>query len=83
MGQHPTAAMLAVMNATTPLFAALLAHVPQVERVGRWRMLGRVGTVGAISVTFLNPVVAGVSGALYLGEVVTLQRDWPACIGRR
>ena len=33
----------------------------------------RIGPVRAMSVTFLNPVVALVSGALYLGEVVTLQ----------
>ena len=180
--QHLTAGMLAVLNATAPLFAALLAHVTRAERLGRWRMLGlligfagvgvltwgnasfksaggllavaamllcsliwalganytskhlagmdtmaltagglalaaaalaplawatfpatppssqawaevaflgvassamgfllyyrllrRIGTVGAISVTFLNPVVAGLSGALYLGEVITLQ----------
>ncbi len=180
--QHLTAGMLAVLNATAPLFAALLAHVTQTERLNRWRKLGlligfagvgvltwgsasfksadgllavaavllcsltwamganytrkhlagmetmaltagglavaaavltplawatfpatppspqawaevaflgvassamgfllyyrllrRVGTVGAISVTFLNPVVAGVAGALYLGEAITLQ----------
>ena len=38
-----------------------------------YRLLRRIGVVGATSVTFLNPVVAGVSGALYLGEAVTLQ----------
>lgn len=180
--QHLTAGMLAVLNATAPLFAALLAHVNKTERLGRWRALGlligfagvgvltwgsasfkstagllavaamlacslmwslganytrkhlagmdtvaltagglalagaslaplawatypatpppasawaevaflgvassalgfllyyrllrNVGTIGAISVTFLNPVVAGLAGALYLGEAVTLQ----------
>ena len=38
-----------------------------------FRLLRRIGPVRAMSVTFLNPVVALVSGALYLGEVVTLQ----------
>ncbi len=180
--QHLTAGMLAVLNATAPLFAAALAHIGKTERLGRWRLLGlligfggvgvltwgsasfkttagltavgamlacslmwavganytrkhlagmdtlaltagglalaavtlaplawatlpatppgprawaevaflgvassalgfllyyrllrRIGTVGAISVTFLNPVVAGISGALYLGEAITLQ----------
>jgi len=180
--QHLTAGMLAVLSATAPLFAALLAHVTQAERLGRWRLLGlligfagvgvltwgsasfksadgllavaamlacsliwtlganytrkhlagmdtmaltagglalaaaalaplawatwpatlpgprawaevaflgvassamgfllyyrllrRIGTVGAISVTFLSPLVAGLSGALYLGEAITLQ----------
>ncbi len=180
--QHLTAGMLAVLNATAPLFAALLAHIGKTERLDGWRRLGlligftgvavltwgsasfktpagllavgamlfcslvwalganytrkhlagmdtmaltagglalaaaalaplawatypatppgarawaevaflgvassamgfllyyrllrRIGTVGAISVTFLNPVVAGLSGALYLGETITLQ----------
>ncbi len=180
--QHLTAGMLAVLNATAPLFSALLAHFGKTERLGRWRALGlvigfagvglltwgsasfktpegllavaamlacslmwsiganftrkhlagmdtialtagglglaavvlaplawatapatppdarawaevvflgvassamgfllyyrllrRIGSVGAISVTFLNPVVAGISGALYLGEAITLQ----------
>jgi len=38
-----------------------------------FRLLRRIGPVRAMSVTFLNPVVAMASGALYLGEVVTLQ----------
>jgi drug/metabolite transporter (DMT)-like permease len=38
-----------------------------------FRMLRRIGPVRTMSVTFLNPVVATVSGALYLGEGVTPQ----------
>jgi drug/metabolite transporter (DMT)-like permease len=38
-----------------------------------FRLLRRIGTVRAISVTFLNPIVAMASAALYLGEAVTLQ----------
>jgi drug/metabolite transporter (DMT)-like permease len=38
-----------------------------------FRLLRRIGPVRAMSVTFLNPVVAIVSGAAYLGEEVTLQ----------
>ncbi len=38
-----------------------------------FRLLRRIGPVRAMSVTFLNPVVAMVAGALYLGETVTLQ----------
>ena len=38
-----------------------------------FRLLRRIGPVRAMSVTFLNPVVAITSGALYLGEAVTLQ----------
>lgn len=36
-------------------------------------LLRNIGPVRATSVTFLNPVVAIVSGALYLGEAITLQ----------
>ncbi|MBI5260090.1 MAG: DMT family transporter [Burkholderiales bacterium] len=35
-----------------------------------YRLLRRVGAVRAMSVTFLNPVVALVAGALYLGEAI-------------
>ncbi len=38
-----------------------------------FRLLRRIGPVRAMSVTFLNPVVAIVSGAWYLGEEITLQ----------
>ena len=44
--------------------------------LGMWmyfRLLGRIGAVRAMSVTFLSPLVAMVSGALYLGEALTLQ----------
>ena len=134
--QHLTAGLLAVLNATAPLFAALVAHFWYRERLGRWRgaglvigfagvglltagsvsfrsaqgllavatwpstppplrawiemaflgvassglgfllyyrLLRRIGPVRAISVTFLNPVVALISGALYLGEAISWQ----------
>jgi drug/metabolite transporter (DMT)-like permease len=38
-----------------------------------FRLLRRIGPARAMSVTFLNPVVAVVSAAFYLGEAVTLQ----------
>lgn len=38
-----------------------------------FRLLRNVGPVRAISVTFLNPLVAMISGAIYLGEAITLQ----------
>jgi drug/metabolite transporter (DMT)-like permease len=44
--------------------------------LGMWmyfRLLRRIGAVRAMSVTFLSPLVAMVSGALYLGEALTLQ----------
>jgi drug/metabolite transporter (DMT)-like permease len=44
--------------------------------LGMWmyfRLLSRIGAVRAMSVTFLSPLVAMVSGAVYLGEALTLQ----------
>jgi drug/metabolite transporter (DMT)-like permease len=44
--------------------------------LGMWmyfRLLRRIGAVRAMSVTFLSPLVAMVSGAWYLGEALTLQ----------
>ncbi len=44
--------------------------------LGMWmyfRLISRIGAVRAMSVTFLSPLVAMVSGALYLGEALTLQ----------
>jgi drug/metabolite transporter (DMT)-like permease len=38
-----------------------------------FRLLREVGTVPTMSVTFLAPVVAIISGALYLGEAITAQ----------
>lgn len=38
-----------------------------------FRLLHRIGPVRAMSVTFLNPVVAMVAGVWYLGEGVTMQ----------
>ena len=38
-----------------------------------FRLLRRIGPVRAMSVTFLNPVVAMAAGVWYLGEGVTVQ----------
>ncbi|MEO7854344.1 MAG: DMT family transporter [Rubrivivax sp.] len=38
-----------------------------------FRLLRRIGPVKAMSVTFISPLVALLSGALYLGEAITLQ----------
>lgn len=38
-----------------------------------FRLLRRIGPVKAMSVTFISPLVALVSGSLYLGETITLQ----------
>ncbi len=38
-----------------------------------YRLVRNIGAIRATSVTFLNPPVAMIAGALYLGEAVTLQ----------
>ena len=38
-----------------------------------FRLLAQVGAVRATSVTFLNPIVAMASAAVYLGEPITLR----------
>lgn len=38
-----------------------------------FRLLGRIGAVRSMTVTFLSPPVTMVSGALYLGEAITWQ----------
>jgi len=38
-----------------------------------YRLVRNIGAVRATSVTFLNPPVALIAGALYLGEPITLQ----------
>ena len=48
---HITAGLVAVLNATAPLFAALIAHYVLKERLGRWRALGLV--VGFAGVALL------------------------------
>jgi len=47
--QHLTAGMLAVLNATAPLFAALMAHFLQHERLGPWRSFGLVLGFGGVA----------------------------------
>jgi len=45
-----------------------------------YRLLRRIGPVRAISVTFLNPVVAFIAGAFYLGEALTWQTVGSAAV---
>jgi drug/metabolite transporter (DMT)-like permease len=44
-----TAGLVAILNATTPLFAAIVAHLWMSERIGRWRALGlAIGFAGVL-----------------------------------
>lgn len=44
-----TAGLTAILNATAPLFAAIVAHLWLAERIGRWRALGlAIGFAGVL-----------------------------------
>ena len=47
---HITAGLVAVLNATAPLFAALIGHYVLKERLGRWRVAGLVLGFGGVGV---------------------------------
>lgn len=47
---HITAGLVAVLNATAPLFAALIAHFLLKERMGSWRACGLVVGFGGVAV---------------------------------
>lgn len=47
--QHITAGLVAVLNATAPLFAALIAHYFLSERLGAWRACGLVVGFGGVA----------------------------------
>jgi len=75
--QHLTAGLMAVLNATAPLFAALLAHFVFDERLGRWRSAGLVIGFGGVawltagSVSFKSD-----SGLLAVGAVLLTSALW-------
>jgi drug/metabolite transporter (DMT)-like permease len=51
-----TAGLTAILNATAPLFAALVAHFWLAERIGRWRALGLAIGFGGVLVLFWGGV---------------------------
>jgi drug/metabolite transporter (DMT)-like permease len=51
-----TAGLTAVLNATAPLFAAIVAHVWLAERIGRWRAVGLAIGFGGVVVLFWGGV---------------------------
>lgn len=75
--QHLTAGLLAVLNATAPLFAALLSHFVFRERLGRWRSLGLVLGFGGVGLLTAGSVsFRSTQGLLAVGAVLLTSAVW-------
>lgn len=75
--QHLTAGLLAVLNATAPLFAALLSHFVFRERLGRWRSLGLVmGFAGVALLTAGAVSFRSTQGLQAVAAVLLVSAMW-------
>jgi drug/metabolite transporter (DMT)-like permease len=75
--QHLTAGLLAVLNATAPLFAALLAHFVFHERLGRWRCAGLVIGFGGVALLTAGSVsFRSTHGLLAVAAVLLTSALW-------
>ncbi|MFO1269252.1 MAG: DMT family transporter [Rubrivivax sp.] len=77
---HITAGVSAVLNATAPMFAALLAHFVFKEHLGRWRVGGLVlGFAGVLWLVSSGPLeLRSSSGALAVAAVLGTAMIWSA-----
>lgn len=75
--QHLTAGLLAVLNATAPLFAALLAHTVFHEKLGAWRIAGLVTGFGGVALlTAGGTALRSAQGLLAVGAVLGVSAVW-------
>lgn len=75
--QHLTAGLLSVLNATAPLFAALLAHFVFHDRLGRWRSAGLVLGFGGVALLTAGSVsFRSTQGLLGVGAVLLVSAMW-------
>jgi len=75
--QHLTAGLMAVLNATAPLFAALLAHFFFHERLGHWRSAGLVIGFGGVALLTAGGVsFKSTHGLLAVGAVLLTSTLW-------
>lgn len=75
--QHLTAGLLAVLNATAPLFTALLATLVHHERLGGWRIAGLViGFAGVVLLTAGSAALRSADGALAVAAVLAVSAIW-------
>lgn len=74
---HLTAGLVAVLNATAPLFAALLAHFFLKERLGAWRGAGLViGFAGVVVLVSGSVSFKSASGGLAVAAVLCTSVLW-------
>jgi len=74
---HITAGLIAVLNATAPLFAALVAHYLLKERMGRWRAGGLfIGFVGVVVLMWGSGSFKSNSGILAVLAVLGTSLSW-------
>jgi len=75
---HITAGISAVLNATAPMFAALLAHFVLKEHLGRWRVAGLVtGFLGVLWLMSGGPMeMRSADGALAVAAVLGTALIW-------
>lgn len=74
---HITAGLVAVLNATAPLFAALIAHFVLKDRLGRWRTLGLViGFAGVAGLMWGGASFKSGSGLLAVLAVLASSLCW-------
>ncbi|HVO08974.1 MAG TPA: DMT family transporter [Burkholderiaceae bacterium] len=75
--QHLTAGLMAVLNATAPLFAALLAHFVFHDRLGLWRSAGLVLGFGGVAwLTAGSVSFKSNQGLLAVGAVLLTSALW-------
>ncbi len=75
--QHITAGLVAVLNATAPLFAALIAHFALKEHLGRWRGIGLViGFAGVALLTAGSVSFKSGDGLLAVAAVLACSLSW-------
>lgn len=75
--QHLTAGLLAVLNATAPLFAALLAQFVYRERLGPWRLAGLViGFAGVLVLTAGSVSFRSTQGLMAVATVLLVSAMW-------
>ncbi|MFO1219827.1 MAG: DMT family transporter [Burkholderiaceae bacterium] len=76
---HLTAGMVAMLNATAPLFAALLGHFVLHERLGAWRTAGlMVGFAGVAALVWGNASFKTTHGAAAVAAVLAASAIWGA-----
>jgi len=74
---HITAGLIAVLNATAPLFAALMAHYVLKERLGSWRASGLViGFAGVVILMWGSGTFRSSSGILAVLAVLATSLTW-------